>query len=178
MRFKRWISSIKRTSPSSRLVRMAAKSPVRSIAGPLVVLICTPSSLATTVANVVFPKPGGPENKIWSTTSLRARAAPMRIERLSFTFFCPKYSSRHVGLKLRSRARSSSIRETEQAREAASPSRDESASFKASKGASNSALSISKSSCKDESTFLSIISLNALRRIAIVSFRLLPREPP
>ena len=43
---------------------MAAKSPVRAIAGPEVVRMEAPSSLATTVASVVLPNPGGPENKI------------------------------------------------------------------------------------------------------------------
>ena len=37
---RRWISSMKRTSPSSRLVRMAARSPARSRAGPEV--MCRP----------------------------------------------------------------------------------------------------------------------------------------
>ena len=50
---------------------MAAKSPVRSMAGPLVVRMFAPSSLATTVASVVLPSPGGPENRMWSTTSWR-----------------------------------------------------------------------------------------------------------
>ena len=53
-----------KTSPSSRFVRMAARSPVRSMAGPDVVLMLDPSSLATTAANVVLPKPGGPENRM------------------------------------------------------------------------------------------------------------------
>src|SRR5256885_1964886 len=39
MRWSRWISSMKRTSPSSRLVRIAARSPERSSAGPLVTLL-------------------------------------------------------------------------------------------------------------------------------------------
>ena len=65
---------------------MAARSPVRSMAGPLVVRMLAPSSLATTVASVVLPRPGGPENRMWSTTSPRARAASMRMASDSFTF--------------------------------------------------------------------------------------------
>ena len=48
---------------------MAARSPVRAMAGPLVVLMLEPSSFATTVASVVLPRPGGPENRMWSTVS-------------------------------------------------------------------------------------------------------------
>ena len=59
---KRCISSIKRTSPGSSLVRIAAKSPALSSAGPDVLCIATPISPATILANVVFPNPGGPAN--------------------------------------------------------------------------------------------------------------------
>ena len=40
----RWISSMNSTSPSVRLVSSAARSPARSIAGPLVIRIGVPSS--------------------------------------------------------------------------------------------------------------------------------------
>ena len=56
----RWISSINKTSPGSRFDRTAAKSPLFSREGPVVVLIFVPSSFAIIWANVVFPKPGGP----------------------------------------------------------------------------------------------------------------------
>jgi len=46
VRLRRWISSMKRISWLRRLVRIAAKSPVRSMAGPDVVLILTPTSVA------------------------------------------------------------------------------------------------------------------------------------
>ena len=69
---------------------MAARSPVRSMAGPLVVRMLAPNSLATTVASVVLPRPGGPENRMWSTTSPRARAASMRMASDSFTFVWPR----------------------------------------------------------------------------------------
>ena len=54
---------MKRMSPSSRFVKIAAKSAPFSIAGPDVTLICAPSSFAITCASVVLPKPGGPYNK-------------------------------------------------------------------------------------------------------------------
>jgi hypothetical protein len=60
----RWISSMNSTSPAPRLVRIAARSPERSITGPLVVRMPVPSSAATMFANVVFPKPGGPDKRI------------------------------------------------------------------------------------------------------------------
>ncbi len=69
---------------------MAARSPVRSMAGPLVVLMFAPSSLATTAASVVLPRPGGPENRMWSTTSPRACAAPMRMASDSLIFVWPR----------------------------------------------------------------------------------------
>ena len=64
---------------------MAAKSPVRAMAGPEVVRIEAPNSLATTVASVVLPSPGGPENRMWSATSPRARAASIIMPSDSFT---------------------------------------------------------------------------------------------
>ena len=51
---------MKRISWLLRLVRMAAKSPERSIAGPEVVLILTPTSAAMICARQVLPRPGGP----------------------------------------------------------------------------------------------------------------------
>ena len=59
-RDSRWISSIKRISPWFRLVRMLAKSPGRSMAGPEVTRMFWPISAATMQARVVFPRPGGP----------------------------------------------------------------------------------------------------------------------
>ena len=54
------------TSPSARLVRIAARSPERSITGPLVVRMPVPSSAATMFARVVLPRPGGPDSRMWS----------------------------------------------------------------------------------------------------------------
>ena len=51
---------MKSTSPSLRLVRMLAKSPAFSMAGPLVMRMFCPISAAMMPASVVLPKPGGP----------------------------------------------------------------------------------------------------------------------
>ena len=63
---RRWISSTKSTSPSARLVRMAARSPARTRAGPDVIRKPAPISLATIPASEVLPSPGGPANSRWS----------------------------------------------------------------------------------------------------------------
>src|SRR6476661_3915520 len=62
----RWISSMNSTSPSVRLVSSAARSPARSIAGPLVTRIGVLSSDATIIARLVLPSPGGPDSSTWS----------------------------------------------------------------------------------------------------------------
>lgn len=56
----RWISSMNKISLSARLVRIAAKSPVFSMAGPEVILILPPISAAIIWAKVVLPRPGQP----------------------------------------------------------------------------------------------------------------------
>src|SRR3954452_6853406 len=48
-------------------------SALRSSAGPAVSVIATPSSSATIRARLVFPRPGGPANRTWSSGSPRAR---------------------------------------------------------------------------------------------------------
>ncbi len=65
-RDSRWISSMKSTSPSESLVRMAARSPGRSRAGPEVICSSTPISAATIPASEVLPSPGGPAKRKWS----------------------------------------------------------------------------------------------------------------
>ena len=62
-RAMRWISSMNSTSPSARLVSSAARSPARSIAGPLVMRIGAPSSAAMIIARLVLPSPGGPDSR-------------------------------------------------------------------------------------------------------------------
>ena len=58
--FRRWISSIKSTSPGLRFVNSAARSPACVMAGPLVTRRDTPISFAMMPASVVLPRPGGP----------------------------------------------------------------------------------------------------------------------
>lgn len=72
---RRCISSMKSTSFGSRLMRMPARSPGLSSTGPEVVLKPTPSSLATMLERVVFPRPGGPWSRVWSSASPLMRAA-------------------------------------------------------------------------------------------------------
>ena len=60
-RATRWISSMKTTSPSLSVDSTAARSPARSIAGPLVIRSGAPSSAAMIIAIVVLPRPGGPD---------------------------------------------------------------------------------------------------------------------
>src|SRR3954449_10600038 len=57
------------TSPGSRLVRMAARSPARSSTGPAVVRRGAPISAAMMLASVVLPRPGGPKRRTWSSGS-------------------------------------------------------------------------------------------------------------
>src|SRR6266581_4402958 len=85
----RWISSIKSTSPFSRLVRSPASSPAFSITGPLVFLMFTAMALAMICASVVLPKPGGPLSRICSSTSPRFRAASTNSSSRSQTFTWP-----------------------------------------------------------------------------------------
>ena len=66
---------MKRTSPSSRLVSKAARSPDLAMTGPDVARKPTPISRATIWASVVLPSPGGPWNSTWSRASPRAFAA-------------------------------------------------------------------------------------------------------
>ena len=69
---------------------MAARSPVRSMAGPDVVRIWAPISLATTVAKVVLPRPGGPKKSTWSRHSPRCLAASMARRSDCFTRSWPR----------------------------------------------------------------------------------------
>ena len=82
-----------RTSRSSRAVRIAARSPARSTAGPLVYRTFTPSSRAMIVASVVLPRPGGPYSRTWSAASPLPFAAWSRTSRLALTSRWPMYSS-------------------------------------------------------------------------------------
>lgn len=96
---RRWISSMKRMSPSRRFVRIPTRSPGFSSTGPDVVLMFTPSSRAMSIASVVFPSPGGPWNSVWSSGSRRASAASIAIFRLSLTLGWPMNSASRCGLR-------------------------------------------------------------------------------
>jgi hypothetical protein len=85
------------TSPSSRLVSSAARSPDFAITGPDVARNPTPISRATICASVVLPSPGGPKNRTWSSTSPRALAAATNTRRLSRAACCPTKSSSVFG---------------------------------------------------------------------------------
>ena len=63
MALSRCISSMKKTSLASRLVRIPARSPARSRTGPDVCFILTLSSLAIIIERVVLPSPGGPKKE-------------------------------------------------------------------------------------------------------------------
>ncbi len=98
---------MKSTSNLSRLVRMAARSPARSIAGPEVILKLTPSSFAIISARQVLPRPGGPESITWSRGSFLFFAESIKIFRFSTIFPCPIKSEIYFGRRLLSNSLSS-----------------------------------------------------------------------
>ena len=97
-RGRRWISSMNSTSPSSRLVRIAARSPARSSAGPLVIaqrdveLGGDDAGEATSCRGPAGRRTAG-GRRAWP----RWRAAPSRISRCSFRRGWPTNSSRRRG---------------------------------------------------------------------------------
>src|SRR4051794_17621896 len=103
----RWISSMKSTSLASSEVRIAAMS-FRSRSGPATWRIPTPSSLRTICASEVFPRPGGPASRTWSSASPRRFAASRAISSCSFTRSCPTKSSSERGRSERSSSSSAS----------------------------------------------------------------------
>ena len=86
-----------RTSPSSRLVSSAARSPDLAITGPDVARKPTPISRARIPARVVLPRPGGPWSSTWSSASPRLFAAWTNTRRFSRAACCPMNSSRLFG---------------------------------------------------------------------------------
>src|SRR6266851_1714749 len=97
------------TSPSSRPLTIAARSPARSTAGPEVERMLTPRSRAMIWASEVLPSPGGPEKSTWSRTSPRWRAASIDMPRIFRVRSCPTNSPSMRGRNERSSARSSSL---------------------------------------------------------------------
>ena len=72
-------------------------SPFRSRAGPATVRIPTSSSSRMIVASVVFPSPGGPTSRTWSSASPRPFAASSAISSCSFVRSWPTKSSSRRG---------------------------------------------------------------------------------
>ena len=71
-------------SPSSMFVSIAAKSPDFSIMGAAVVLMFAPISTEIRLAMVVFPKPGGPKKRMWSSASALFLLASIKTFRFFF----------------------------------------------------------------------------------------------
>ena len=85
---------------------MAARSPARSSAGPLVMRRLTSISAATIPDSVVLPRPGGPANSRWSAAWPRPRAAARRICRCSLSRGWPTNSASWRGRSVTSSASS------------------------------------------------------------------------
>jgi len=66
------------------------------------------TTLATIVASVVLPRPGGPYRRMWSAASFLPRAAASSTDRLALTSRCPTYSSSVRGRRVVSTATSAS----------------------------------------------------------------------
>jgi hypothetical protein len=88
---------MKRMSRGASAVRSPARSPFFTSAGPLVTWSVTPSSRARMWASDVFPSPGGPERRTWSSASPRAFAAFAYTRKFSTIFSWPTYSSKVAG---------------------------------------------------------------------------------
>ena len=87
-----------------KFVSSPAKSPGLSNTGPEVILIPEFNSLASTCANVVFPRPGGPWNKVWSRASSLKLAAATKTFRFFKIESWPKNSSNPLGLRALSKS--------------------------------------------------------------------------
>ena len=82
--------------------RIPARSFGLSRAGADVILQSTPSSCAVICARVVFPSPGGPIKRRWSSGSSLWRAASIKVDRLFFTVVCPRKSFKSLGRRVAS----------------------------------------------------------------------------
>ena len=98
---------MKTTSPSLSVDSTAARSPDRSMAGPLVMRSGAPSSAATIIAIVVLPRPGGPASSTWSGGRPRRRALVRISDSCSRTRAWPVNSVSRLGRSAVSMARSS-----------------------------------------------------------------------
>lgn len=63
-----------------------------------------PTAFAIILASVVFPRPGGPLNRMWSSTSSRCLAASTISIRRSLIFSWPQNSLKAGGLRDKSKA--------------------------------------------------------------------------
>src|SRR5262249_33192159 len=74
-------------------------------AGPLVIWIDVPSSLGSTVAKVVLPRPGGPSKRMWPRGSLSFLQALRVMPSRCTTAFWPMTSRSQRGRRAASRSR-------------------------------------------------------------------------
>jgi hypothetical protein len=107
-RAMRWISSMNRTSPGERFDSIAARSPERSIAGPLVIFTDVPSSDPMISARLVLPSPGGPDSSTWSGGRPRRLAPSSTSASWRLTLGWPMNSVSECGRSADSTTRSSS----------------------------------------------------------------------
>ena len=94
-----------RNEPSSALVRNGSRSVGLVRAGPLVIWIDVPSSLGSTVAKVVLPRPGGPSKRMCDSGSLSLRQALRTMLSRCTTAFWPMTSRSQRGRRAASRSR-------------------------------------------------------------------------
>ena len=97
-----------RTSPGARLDSIAARSPERSIAGPLVIFTDVPSSEPMISARLVLPSPGGPDSSTWSGGRPRRLAPSSTSASWRLTLGWPMNSVSECGRSADSTTRSSS----------------------------------------------------------------------
>ena len=100
---------MKSTSLGSSEVSIPAKSPGLSSTGPDVILNPTPSSLAMILLKVVFPNPGGPCSRVWSSGSPLYLAASTNTSRFSTTFLWPLKSEKRRGRRAFSKSLSAGL---------------------------------------------------------------------
>ncbi len=97
------------TSCSTRFDSIAARSPARSSAGPDVRRSDEPSSAAMIIASEVLPRPGGPDNRMWSGVPPRFLAPSRTSCSCSRTRGWPMNSPRERGRRLASTSPSPTV---------------------------------------------------------------------
>lgn len=96
--FKRWISSIKRISPASRLLSTLTSSLGLLNAYQVTTFKEVPICLERMPARVVFPNPLDPENKICPSSPALSFALSMAVFKTALIGSCPIKVSKSVGL--------------------------------------------------------------------------------